>query len=363
MKLQTLRTLLVAMSTVASVSWAGGAAAQSCACANASLIGTAATINYSGGVASNNWNGTVTTGIEVPSSMFSPPFWQNPGRFNIDIQASTVRIEFARAATYGSGVYLNFLLNPNCPGARIVGATFTTNRPDAVPHLTTFSSFSTTLNSVKLDFGNLGPPVTLPFADWQQGDWVQAQLRFDCTAEPPTASTCCPPVTKALVKGMFMHQGNSASTYTQPLDTASAATSSFVTGLQAYLAYLQFVCPQVAGLKADFFTGPVAPAVGTGPAGPLVGTDLSIPKSSLLINSGTTVPALNSALSGSGGMNLYIHNDSQYYRISVKITGVNTQGNPVSCGFNAGECALDDTFGFVYSTSARMARGMNPVTD
>ena len=171
---------------------------------------------------------------------------------------------------------------------------------------------------------------------------------------PTQASTCCPPVNgKPMVQAMFKHVGNAANTYTQPLDTASATTASFVTGLNAYLTYLKSVCPQTVKLKAEFFTGPVTapPPLPLGsPAGPLLGLDAAIPKSSVIFSS-LTIAGLNAALNGLGGMNLYPHNNGQHYRIAVKITGVNAAGAPVNCGFNAIECARDDTFGFMYSTT------------
>ena len=186
--------------------------------------------------------------------------------------------------------------------------------------------------------------------------FVRYELACGDTTSPVT--TCCPPVDKPMVQGMFMHQGNAAGPYLQPLDTTSAATTSFVTGLNAYLAYLHVVCPRTVTLKAEFFTGPVAVPVGSGPAGPLVGTDLTVPKSSVVF-SALTVPALNTALTT--GMNNFVHSNGVWYRIAVKITGIGANGRPVDCGFNAPECAMDDTFGFAYftSTMAKMAAGMS----
>jgi hypothetical protein len=191
--------------------------------------------------------------------------------------------------------------------------------------------------------------------------FVRYELACGTTTSPVT--TCCPPVDKLTVQGMFMHQGNSASTFLEPLDTNSAATTSFVTGVNAYLAYLHIVCPQTVKLKVEFFTGPVAAPVGNGPAGPLTGTDLTTPKSTAWVNPTLTVSGLNTALNaGTPGMNLYAHTNGVWYRIAVKITGIGANGRPVDCGFNAPECATDDTFGFAYFTSSRaakMAAGMS----
>jgi hypothetical protein len=338
--------VLVAASTVS--------AQTACNCSQTTLIGTQANIRFASFPSSTDWNGTVTTGVEFPSTNAAPWTWNPPGRFKIDLQASKVRIDIATGpATYGPGAQFKFTLNPlaptPCGAASIVGSSVTTNRADAAPFVTSTSSF--TGNSVTIAFANQGF-----FADWNKGDWIEAQLTFACqggtTGTSP--STCCPPVDRLMVQGMFMHQGNTASTYLQPLDTTSAATTSFVTGLNAYLAYLHVVCPQTVKLKAEFFTGPVAAPVGIGPAGPLVGSDLTVPKSSVVF-SALTVPALNTALNA--GMNNFVHTNGVWYRIAVRITGINAIGQTVDCGFNAPECAIDDTFGFAYFAAGKMAAG------
>lgn len=170
---------------------------------------------------------------------------------------------------------------------------------------------------------------------------------------PTQASTCCPPVDNPTVRGMFRHQGNAANNYNMALDLAGppATTNAFVNGLRAYLTYLQFLCPQTVGLKAEFFRGAVTappPTPPNSPAGPLVGADATTPMSSYTIVGGSTQALLNTALTV--GMNNFAYSNNQWYRIRVRITGVNAQGQPVNCGFNAIECARDDTFAFVYGT-------------
>jgi len=323
------------------------------------LLGTQANVHYASYPSSTDWNGTVTNPVELPGGT-NPLSWNSPNRFNIDLQASKVRIEFANGpASYGQPVQFKFTLNPlaptPCGAATIVGSIVTTNRADAASYVTSQSSFNS--NSVTIMFGNIGPPLTA-FADWKKGDWIEAQLTFACQGgtSGTSPSTCCPPVNKLMVQGLWGHQGNSASTYLQPLDTSTAATtSSFVAGLNAYLAYLHVVCPQTVKLKVEFFTGPVAAPVGSGPAGPLTGLDLSTPKSTAWVSPTLTVSALNTALTP--GMNGYSHTNGLWYRISVKITGTNASGQTVDCGFNAQECAIDDTFGFIYNTAGKMAPG------
>lgn len=328
------------------------ATASACQCDLTTLMNTQANVKYASFPSNTDWNGTVTGAVEMPSS--NTLQWNSPQRFNIDLQASKMRIEFARDATYGPGATFTFKLNPlapaTCGAAKIVGYSITTNRTDALSYINANSSFNSATNSVVIAFTNQSI-----YADWRKGDWIEAQLKFECQTTPtgPTPSTCCPPVDKLMVQGMFKHVGNAASSYLMPLDTTSAATSSFVNGLKSYLAYLQTICPQTAGLKADFFTGPVtAPTTVGGPAGSLSGTDASTPKSSAVINGSSNISTLNSSLTG---MNTYSHNNNQYYRIVVKITGVTPAGQPVNCGFNAQECAIGDTFGFVYSPTAKTA--------
>lgn len=353
--------LVLAVAAIAVLVAASAVSAQTpCNCSLTTLLGTQANVHYASFPSNTDWNGTVTNLFELPSGT-NPLSWNSPNRFNIDLQASKVRIEFATGpASYGQPLQFKFTLNPlaptPCGAATIVGSIVTTNRADAASYVTSQSSFNS--NSVTIMFGNIGPPLTA-FADWKKGDWIEAQLIFACQGGPTgtTTSTCCPPVNKLMVQGLWGHQGNSASTYLQPLDTTSstATTSSFVAGLNAYLAYLHVVCPQTVKLKVEFFTGPVTAPVGSGPAGPLTGLDLSTPKSTAWVSPTLTVSALNTALNA--GMNTYVHTNGLWYRISVKITGTNASGQTVDCGFNAPECAIDDTFGFIYNTAGKMAPG------
>jgi hypothetical protein len=345
---------LFAVAAIAVLVAAGTVSAQTaCNCSQTTLIGTQANIRFANFPASTDWNGPVTGGPEFLSTNGAPWTWNPPHRFQIDVQASKVRIDFTTTgpATYGPGAQFKFTLNPlaptPCGAASIVGSSVTTNRADAAPFVTSTSSF--TGNSVTIAFVNQGF-----FADWNKGDWIEAQLTFACGTTTTSTSTCCPPVDKLMVQGMWGHQGNSASTYLQPLDTSSATTASFVNGLNAYLAYLHVVCPQTAKLKVEFFTGPVGPPVGSGPAGQLTGTDATIPKSTAWVPT-LTVSGLNTALNA--GMNNYVHTNGVWYRIAVRITGTNANGQTVNCGFNAPECAIDDTFAFTYNTAGKMAAG------
>jgi hypothetical protein len=338
-------------------------------CVEPGLMGTQANVHFSNSPLNTDWNGTVSNVVEMPSAT-NTLSWNNPGRYNIDLQYNKVRIEFARnAGAYGPLAQFKFTLNPTairaCGPVKIVGSTISTNRPDAASYVTSQSSFDSTTNTVTISYGNQGQG----FEDWRKGDWIEAQLSFECQTPPnvPPVSTCCPPVNKQMVKGMFKHEGNAAGNYTMSLDTTSPATNSFVTGLNAYFTYLKTVCPQTVGFKAEFFTGPVAaPTTVGGAAGPLTGPNALTPKSSITVTSPQTSPltigALNNALSASG-MNSLPYINGQYHRTSVKIVGINAVGEPVNCGFNAQECQVDDTFGFIFATTERRSDGSTPYTD
>ena len=200
MKLHNLRTMLAALAGIVSTSWMPSASSQTqaltqpCTCTNASLISTQATINFASW--NQPWTGAVTTTAEIYPNMPLPtPTWQNPDRYTIDIQAQKLRIEFARDATYGPGANLKFSLNPTAPApcgaAKIVGASFTTNRADAAPTITSSSSFGTPANTVNVVYGNQGL-----FADWRKGDWIEVPLKFDCFSPismPPHSVTVLTP--------------------------------------------------------------------------------------------------------------------------------------------------------------------------
>ena len=476
MKPRNLRSLLAALAAIAGLGLAAEAAAQPCSCSNATLIGTQANVHYAAFLAGTDWNGTVTTAVEMPaaSNMLQ---WNIPQRFVVDIQASKLRIEFARDATYGQGSPIGsqfkFALHPTaaapCGAAKVVGSTVTTNRSDAAAYVASQSSFGTpAVNDVTVVFGNSG---SQPFADWRKGDWIEAQLKFDClTAQMPPhnvgvvtagpvnacanyklcfdvnvpnnavangaaalslqlyqngapvgvplthtmtadglwcfqmpaialgqgfdyvlttvysfpgtanqtqvigpfgvagqqqgpnndlvcagtpASTCCPPVNHEMVAGMFDdNASNNGAAYVESLQAGSPAALSFVNGLNAYLSYLKFICPQITNLKAEFFTGPVtAPTTPGSPAGPLA---LTTPVATY-----TTGGNLAVALAPLSNLS---RNQGQYYRTSVKITGINAAGAAVNCGFDAKACALDDTYAFMHNSTAKMAPGFPPRT-
>jgi len=362
MRANNLLTLALTVMALVVVSGTGMAQGPTgpCQCGNTTLMNTLANVEYASTSSNNDWNGTVTGAVEMPSGTNALP-WNFPQRFNIDLQASKVRIEFAKDSGYSQpGSKFTFNLNPlapaTCGTAKIISSTITTSRPAALAYVSASSSFSSLTNVVTIAFGNTG---SNPFPDWKKGDWIEAQLGFECGPTVPPASTCCPPVEgKAFVQAMFRHQGNAGNNYKMVLDLVPpSTTTSFFNGLKAYLTLLNFLCPKTVGLKAEFFSGPVTapPAIPLGsPAGPLVPADATIPKSSYTIDSFSTVAALNTALTP--GMNNFAYSNNQWYRIAVRITGVNAQGQPVNCGFDAKACAMDDTFGFAWPTSGLVAQ-------
>lgn len=163
------------------------ALAQPCSCTSATLMGTPANIKYSAFPNGTDWNGTVGSGIEIPASMWVPTSWNTgvpPGRFNVDIQSTKLRVDFASDASYGQGApgaqftfKLNPLAPPPCGPAKVVSSVVTTNKGDATAYVTSNSSFNSALNTVTIAFGNIG---SQPYSDWRKNDWIEAQLKFDC---------------------------------------------------------------------------------------------------------------------------------------------------------------------------------------
>ena len=184
------------------------------------------------------------------------------------------------------------------------------------------------------------------------------------------ASTCCPPVNHDIVAGMFNdNHSNTSTSYNEFLVPNAPATVNFVNGLASYLAYLKFVCPQIVGLRAEFFTGQVAAPLSpgspgpTGNAGPLSGAQLAASPANTYTSNvwGVgVVSALNNQLNP--GFNNAPRVPGLYYRTSVKITGVNASGVAVNCGFDAIECAKGDSYGFVHSSTAGMKVGPGGAT-
>ena len=171
------------------------------------------------------------------------------------------------------------------------------------------------------------------------------------------ASTCCPPVTHPMVGDMFDDNAdNNGTPYTESLKPTSVGTTSFLNGLAAYLSYLKFVCPQIANLKAEFFTGPVSAPVNpldpSSPAGPLSPLVLSgLPTAIYNTSMGPSNSALNTALMA---LNTLSRTQGQYYRTWIKITGVNAAGATVACGFDAQTCGKDDTYAFMHHSPQAM---------
>ena len=114
-----------------------------------------------------------------------------PPRWNIDVQADSIRIDFIHPnglASYGPGFEFNFKdLNPQIPGCTgipvIINGITTTNRTD-VP----YTEFGTSFAAWEVDIP-LGPPKSEPETtyDWAVGDWIETKLVFACSP-PPTPS-------------------------------------------------------------------------------------------------------------------------------------------------------------------------------
>lgn len=265
-----------------------------CQCDLTTLMDTQAKIHYANFNQNTDWTGPVTSGIEVPSSPGTTPPWQNPQRFNINVQASKIRVEFARDASYGFGAQFLFTLAPrspaSCGAATIVGSSVTTNRPDAKPHVTT-PVF--TANTVTVVFDNVTSPAGGPraFPDWKKGDWIEAQLKFACgditPPQPPVVlDPCCPPWNSTQLSSMLVYQGTGpiSAPYTlkfQPTPVLHAQMNAYVN----YLISLGLT-PSVTGLTIAFNafdagTGPVAIPLNTSVgSGSMTWTGASTPTAS-----------------------------------------------------------------------------------
>lgn len=172
------------------------------------------------------------------------------------------------------------------------------------------------------------------------------------------ASTCCPPMSHDMLLGMWGYNGQNAGTYTQPLDINAPATLNFVNGMNAYFALVRYLCPQTVALKVEFFrAGVLSPTTLGGPVGPLPSMG---PTATVLWSSSTMLAAtLSGPLLPVSNLTL---NTNQSSRTTVKITGVNANGQPVNCGFDATKCQEGDTFGFTPSISSKLAAGASPYT-
>ncbi len=348
MRPRKLLSILAALAALAAAALAPSASAQKqingCNCANATLIGTQANVHYANYPPATDWNGTVGTGIEMPAAT-NPLIWNTPKRFNVDLQASKIRVEFAQLATYGQpGSQFQFTLNPvappPCGAAKVVGSVITTNRADAAPYVIPGSSFGTPVNTVTVVFGNQGG--TLPFLDWRSDDWIEAQLTFDCFGgtTQPGASTCCPPLTKNIMMPFFQETAHIVSQPYNVKFVSGPAYSTFVSGLQAYLQLLKIMCPQVANLKTTFSLYST-PALG----GPLDGTGGSV-----LLQSVTVLGPLFTMPSGWFTSPL---SQGQAYGIIAHTVAVNSSGNTVNCGFDAVACDMGDRFTFKWDVGNR----------
>ena len=167
-----------------------------------------------------------------------------------------------------------------------------------------------------------------------------------CTGS--TASTCCPPLDKASLSGLFDHFGNSNLSYQMGAYLPATVTNraSFLAGYNAYLAYLKLICPTVAGLKVTFTLG-TATASGSSINAPILGTSTFVVTSP---SAPLTVPP----------MFLSSLNNNSWYGIYANTVAVNALGQTVNCGFDAKSCDLTDRFTFNYQTGAKIAGGASP---
>jgi hypothetical protein len=185
--------MLASLCLLATLAMPTTASAQSCDCAQSSLVGS--TVN----TLLNNAtqfavNSVVGPGVELPTAGVAPNNLGSAGnspRWKIDFGANTIRVDFiTQVATYGAGSKFTFSsLDPKppagCPGTPYVsGMTATTNKTSA-PYVNT---------------GTFGPhQVVVPFAptnanvDWNPGEYILVTLKFACdtaSLPPQTLANC-----------------------------------------------------------------------------------------------------------------------------------------------------------------------------
>ena len=199
-----------------------------------------------------------------------------------------------------------------------------------------------------------GPPPT-PTVIGSQPQGVVQGLNNDVKYDPTlctdsTASTCCPPLDKVSLPGLFDHFGNSNLGYQMGVNSAAtvANRASFLAGYKAYLAYLKLICPTVAGLSVTFTLGT---ALGSG----LLITPIPGATSTFVVTGPVTPPTVPPMF----GNTL---NNNSWYGIYANTVAVNGLGQTVNCGFDARSCDLNDRFTFNYQTGGKIAGGASPFT-
>ena len=156
--------------------------------AYAQLMGTTITTKFSSFPNSTDISSVVTSGVEIPDPPPAGKIW-GPGRGTIDIAASSIRMTITSpgGATYGPGASFTFsnLAPKDAAGCvlKVAGVSYTTNKSVALSQVIAQSSFTAT--SVTMGFQN----QTL-YADWQPGEYIEAQLKFTpCLVSTPTYGT------------------------------------------------------------------------------------------------------------------------------------------------------------------------------
>ena len=175
-------------------------------------------------------------------------------------------------------------------------------------------------------------------------------MKYDPTlCTDSTASTCCPPLDKVSLGGLFDHFGNSNLGYQMGVNSAAtvANRASFLAGYKAYLAYLKLICPTVAGLSVTFTLGTATGSGGTINSPPLATSTFVVTGPLPLL-----VPP----------MFAYALNNNSWYGIYANTVAVNALGQTVNCGFDAKSCDRNDRFTFNYQTGGKIAGGASPFT-
>jgi hypothetical protein len=312
---------------------------------NVSIIGRPATLT--GGTIVIRNGATVLMTIPVTSanaySISSIPYSSNP---NITMEFNPT---YSTASPPSTGVYyvhISFTSNANpqiCYEA-------TTSCPAGASYVN--KAVMTTGSSAALgsSVGTSGTTAT-----------AVSELASACDTvppQPPSTSTCCPPMSGGgVMANMFTQTAHPAGTgYNMVFSQTNPATISFINGYVAYLNLLKFLCPTVDHLEVTF-TPRTAAAIGGAFTGPSPATGHNAFTISINSSGLVSSPALSSQFGPTA-----FPPSATVYGIQASTVGVNAAGQPVNCGFDSEVCRRTTRFTWVYNVGARMRPGSSPLT-
>ena len=321
--------------------------------AYAQLMGTTITTKFSSFPNSTDISSVVTSGVEIPDPPPAGKIW-GPGRGTIDIAASSIRMTITSpgGATYGPGASFTFsnLAPKDAAGCvlKVAGVSYTTNKSVALSHVNAQSSFTAT--SVTMGFQNQNL-----YADWQLGEYIEAQLKF---APCATAAPCCPGYLAANnLLQMSKHDSSGGGAVIEEIDMSSPLFINLVTAMQAHLNLLKYssTCSIGNNLNAKIrltFThwttnsaSPPPPFVGTTGWSTLGAFSIDVPGS----GSASVLPGTSGTHVVSGMPKFSIPGSPDYYVILASAAIVSANGQPLPCQDFDGTCFNNLRYRDVYN--------------